>query len=92
MAKHIGQVAGVFSPYYELKNSLGSKAKKITKVGIQLPIGDFVRIDDIEFEIGKNGILEFEDVEIKSIKARRRVASDRTPMFVIMDCIYDDLE
>lgn len=92
MAKHIKQVAGIFTPYTELMNFLGSKAKYITKIGIQLPSGSYAIIDGVEFEIGKTGILEFEDTKISSVKFRSHNPNTRQQMYVIMDCVYDDVE
>ena len=92
MAKHIEQVAGTFTPYTELMNFLGSEAKHITKIGLQLPGGSYAIIDGKEFEIGKTGILEFEDVQISSVKFRSHNANTRQQMYVIMDCVYDDAE
>ena len=40
----------------------------ISRIGIQAPIATHVLINDIDFEIGKTGILEARDLEVTSIK------------------------
>lgn len=40
----------------------------ISRIGIQAPIATHVLINDIDFEIGKTGILEARDLNITSIR------------------------
>lgn len=68
-----GQLTGPFVANTEMLYLVKADAKVsainyLTKVGITAERGSFVRINGIEFEIGKTGILEFEDVKITSLK------------------------
>lgn len=93
MAMRIGQTAGTVYPYTELKNKIGKHPKKIIDIGIQMSPGSFINIDGRDFEIGRFGILEFKNTEIKSLRPRHRDPSDnKTLMYVIIDCVYDDEE
>lgn len=68
-----GQLTGPFIANTEMLYLVKADAKVsainyLTKVGICSERGNFVKINGIDFEIGKTGILEFEDVRITSLK------------------------
>lgn len=68
-----GQLIGPFVANTEILYLVKADAKVsainyLTKVGICCERGHFVKINGVDFEIGKTGILEFEDVEITSLK------------------------
>ena len=56
----------------------------ISRIGIQAPIATHVLINDIDFEIGKTGILEARELSITSIKF-----VEDTDNSVIIDFIID---
>lgn len=68
-----GQLTGPFVANTEILYLVKADAKVsainyLTKVGICYERGSFVKINGVDFEIGKTGILEFEDVRITSLK------------------------
>ena len=93
MAKYIGQVAGIFSRSEDIMNTViknsHRKAKSIIKIGIQLERGKTIALNEREFQIGKTGRLEFDNVNITSIKIGKNI-SEFTP--IIIDYIYIDEE
>lgn len=93
--KHAAQVAGAFQPANNITNSL-KNFRYITKLGIQAPEGSFIYLkqgmNETEFEIGTTGILEFEDVNITSVKVANYKKDKSAYTQVIMDCVYEDGE
>lgn len=68
-----GQLIGPFVANTELLYLVKADAKvsaisHLSKVGICCEEGNFVKINGVDFEIGKRGVLEFEDVKITSLK------------------------
>ena len=96
MAYGTGQVSGFFSPTRDLMLAVKEQSKKIialTKIGIQMEKANRIILNGKEFEIGKTGKLEFDDVYVTSIKLGNRDKEDKTsPVFVILDYIYIDKE
>jgi hypothetical protein len=56
----------------------------VVKIGIQSKVGHQCKINDYVFEIGKTGILEFNDVEIFSLSFLQDEEES-----TIIDCIID---
>ena len=98
MAYGTGQVAGIFSPYHELMTNVraqsNQKALYLAKIGIQMEKANRVFLNDEEFEIGKTGKLEFDNIEITSIKPANRLEGKYedlvTPVSIILDYVYVD--
>lgn len=102
MAKHIGQIQGNYSTGYDLMNSIITNAKrkvaKVVKIGIQLEKARKILINQtLEFEMGKTGILEFEDVNIqhlhllKTDEEKEENDSDTVILVpIIIDYVYED--
>lgn len=104
--KYIGQIQGTYSTGFDLvdgiRGNAGSSLKKVVKIGLQTEKGRHVRFNkdsSLIFEIGKTGILELEDVEIKNMQILRTPEEDLlyeekpTLVFkvpVILDYIYED--
>jgi hypothetical protein len=67
-----GQITGPFVANAELMNLINLDANKdvkyISKIGIQTKKDNYIRLNGVVFQIGENGILEFENVEITSIR------------------------
>lgn len=106
MAKHIGQIQGNFSTGFDLVDGIranaGSSLKRVVKVGIQIEKGRKLRLNKdstLILEVGKTGILEYEDVEIKNMQILRTEEEDAlyenkpTLIFIvpaIIDYVYED--
>lgn len=106
MAKHIGQIQGNYSTGFDLVDGIranaGSALKKVVKVGIQIEKGRKLRLNkdsSLIVEIGKTGILEYEDVEIRNIQILRSEEEEalweKNPNLVfivpvIVDYVYED--
>lgn len=104
--KYIGQIQGTYSTGFDLvdgiRGNAGSSLKKVVKIGLQTEKGRKVRFNkdsSLIFEIGKTGILEFEDVEIKNIQILRTPEEDLlyekkpTLVFVVpavLNYVYED--
>ena len=93
MSRNVGQFAGEIDPYDDLLRTVRANAantfQSISKIGIQLEEGKKIYIDGVEFEMGKTGILEFDNVDINSsiyITQGNRKTNDKIP--VIVDYIY----
>lgn len=106
MAKHFGQIQGKYSTGYNLMNTIKAKANPrkvayISSLGIQLEEGRQIRLNQkTDFEIGKTGILQFEDVDIQHLQILRTDKekeedknNEKTILVpIILDYIYDDSE
>jgi hypothetical protein len=97
MAYGFGQLSGFFDPFDDLMWKVGAQSSKeiiaLTKIGIQLEKANRVFLNNKEFEIGKTGKLEFDDVYITSIQLANRNNTDKTtPIFAILDYVYLDKE
>ena len=55
-----GLIAAAVNPRYGITS--------LARIGIQAPVATHVLLNDIDFEIGKTGILEARDLNITSIK------------------------
>ena len=64
-------LTGPFTAYTDLvsyiKSNYNSDMKYIKKIGIQSEVGNIVYINGLKFEIGKTGILEFNEVQITTL-------------------------
>lgn len=106
MAKHIGQIQGNYSTGFDLVDGIranaGSTLKKVVKVGIQIEKGRKLRLNkdsSLIVEIGKTGILEYEDIEIRNIQIlsneEEEALYEKNPNLVfivpvIVDYVYED--
>lgn len=105
MAYHIGQLKGQYTTSHNLVDSIRASAfgypvSKIVKIGIQGAPGRQVKINKtLTFELGKTGILEFEDVEIthlQILKTEKETEDvNKNPGLTIIvpltvDYVYDD--
>ena len=80
MAIRTGQVAGYFSD----KSELIPSGRKIVKIGIQAPEGTKFLFNDLNiFEIGKSNMLQFDNVNLHSVKL---ISLDKE--FIIIDYQY----
>lgn len=65
------QITGPFTAFDDIVNYIkkndDSEILYIKKCGIQSQVSNRIKINDCTFEIGKTGILEFSDVEIKTM-------------------------
>ena len=104
MARRFGQVQGAYTLGYDLINAIKGNANqslvsKVTDIGIKLEEGRKIRINQkLDFEIGKTGILQFEDVDIQHLQILRKeeeLDKDEDEVIlvpVILDYIYEDKE
>jgi hypothetical protein len=93
MARRIGQVAASVPPYtHTLMQRINYDVKKIIDIGIQMPVGSYININGKDFEIGKTGVLQFEDVEITSLMPKWADSSIDDLIYVIIDCVYENEE
>lgn len=81
------QINGPFNSGQELYNALQQKISElgftyIYRIGICSKPHHYVTLNDILFEIGSTGMLEFDDVQITSVRFNQ--AED---FFTIVDCI-----
>lgn len=104
MARYIGQIQGTHLTnselMYHIRANANTAVARVIKIGIQLEKARKVMLNkNLEFEIGKTGMLEFDDVEITSIQLLKTEAEleeskknnklvIRVP--VIIDYIYED--
>ena len=101
MAKNIGQYAGEVYPNDEevittfIKEASNSPYfKSISKIGIQLAPSKRIFINDIEFEIGKTGKLEFDNLNIKAVIkiSHEKNNNSQNKIPVIIDYVYIEKE
>lgn len=94
MAKYVGQIAGEYFPWTELMNEVKinsfQKAKTIIKIGVQLEEGNIIILNNKYFQIGKTHKLEFDNVNITSIKIGGEEREKLIP--IIIDYVYIDEE
>jgi hypothetical protein len=66
------QVCGPFSKDQDIiqymKDSLNKAFTSLVRIGVQSEVGNIININGQDFEIGKTGILEFNEVNIISLK------------------------
>lgn len=105
MAYHIGQLKDQYTTSHNLIDSIRAAHSdypffRIVKIGIQGAPGRQIRINrNLTFEIGKTGILEFEDVSIthlqilKTDKETEEVNKNPSLTIIvplIVDYVYED--
>lgn len=82
------QIRGPFTAGQDLisyiKTQYGSNFNYIKKIGIQTKVKNEVTINNVDFEIGKTGILEFENVQINSLSFKQDELSS-----TLIDCILE---
>lgn len=86
--KFFVQIRGPFTAGEELISQIAANYpnfKYIKQIGIQSEEGHIIRINNINFEIGKTNILEFDEVEVVSIRFLQDV-KEKT----IIDCVVND--
>lgn len=79
------QIQGPFKKNIEVINLIKQTSVNflyINKLGIQSKVGNMLKINNKIFEIGKTGIIEFNDVEINSI-----IFLQDESALTIIDCI-----
>ena len=86
---YIGQLRGPFSANVELMDLIAEDANKevnyLIKIGIQTKVKNEVIINNINFEIGKTGILEFGGgIQITSIKFAQEVGKETIIDFIFV--------
>jgi hypothetical protein len=88
MNNKFAQVQGPFSAGQEIVSlimkDVSDDFTSIVKIGVQSKVGHQFKMNDCTFEIGKTGILEFNDVDITSLSFLQD-EDDST----IVDCIID---
>lgn len=81
------QIKGPFAAGEELVDRIKDNASNfdyIKKIGIQTKVANRCKINNIIFEIGKTGILEFNNVEINSL-----LFMQNEPDTTLIDCIIE---
>lgn len=79
------QLQGPFKRNEELMDKIrlvNSNFRYIKRIGIQTKEGNKCKINGISFEIGRNKVLEFDDVEVQSIMFSQDETED-----TLIDCI-----
>lgn len=90
MAKYIGQISGTFYQNYDLLSNINPKADRVIKIGIQLANDYYAIINNEIYEMGKTGILEFDNVEITKLTLRHKYDKNKTKVIpVIVDYICE---
>lgn len=93
MARYIGQIQGEFNPNYDLLVEMHDKrVEKVVKVGVQLSNDYLLKINGEYYEMGKTGILEYEDVEITELSVRHRDSQKLSKIPIIVDYICETEE
>lgn len=89
MAKHRFQQTGTFPRVKQIVPN-GRHIKTIHKLGIQGREGALIDLNHMTFEIGKSGILMYENADIDSIKVNKHNQNESE--FLIIDFTYSDFE
>ncbi len=90
MARYIGQIQGEYNPNFDLMVEMHDKRiEKVVKVGVQLANDYLLKINGKFFEMGKTGILEYEDVEITELSIRHKDNQNLAKIPVIIDYVCE---
>lgn len=90
MARYIGQIQGEYNPNFDLMVEMHNKRiEKVVKVGVQLANDYLLKINGKFFEMGKTGILEYEDVEITELSIRHKDNQNLAKIPVIIDYVCE---
>ena len=58
--------------------------RSVQRIGICTKVRNYVKLNDITFEIGKTGILQFKDVRVTSIKFMQDESES-----TVVDCVLE---
>lgn len=90
MARYIGQIQGEYNPNFDLMVEMhGKRIEKVVKIGVQLANDYLLKINGKFFEMGKTGILEYEDVEITELSIRHKDNQNLAKIPVIIDYVCE---
>ena len=82
------QIRGPFSAGQDLISYIKTEYKTnfnyITRIGIQTKVKNEITINNEDFEIGKTGILEFDNVQITSLSFKQDELSS-----TLIDCVLE---
>ena len=86
------QISGTYITGQELIKEIPYHPISIKKIGVQLEQGESIVLNNQNFIMGKTGRLEFNDVNITSIKLSSNKEQSSLPVIIDVLCIKEEKE